>query len=138
MRIGNLEVDVPSSWDDLSLYTFVEGEGAGFRTNVVFQSRKVSPPYALEEGMARVLASTRESFKDVSIEIDEPKDVLPWPTKRLRYSVNDSVSKQRVCQIVYLCVVEGREWNIAFSSVEADLPKSLPHIERIIRSLNVA
>jgi hypothetical protein len=142
MRIGKLEIEVPEEWEDASLYTFVAptddlwatpGKGGSFRTNVVFQSRKVGPNEPLARCVERLMEGTQELFGAVKIEVCDGPQVAGVPSRRLVYSVSDEAG-QPVSQVIYLFVVQGLEWQAAFSLAAADKERWLPHFDQMVAS----
>jgi hypothetical protein len=145
MRIGDLDIDIPTSWEDHSLYSFVAPPAdvspsmsvkqAVFRTNVVMQRRPVADDTPLERCVEAAMAATARDFGQVKIELSDGPTVAGGPSKRLVYKVIDSVTNQPVAQVVYVCLVRATEWTLAFSTPALSLKESLPDLDAIVASI---
>ena len=142
MRVGDLEIDIPASWEDHSLYSFVAPpevaspkmtlKQAPFRKNVVLQRRPVAPETTIDDCVAHVTATTARDFGGgVKIEVDAG----PNGTKRLTYKLVDPATNQPVAQVVYVALIRGAEWQVAFSAPAAALKEVLPQFDAIVASV---
>lgn len=149
MRIGDLQIDIPATWEDHSLYSFVappedigpalRAKQAPFRRNVVLQRRPVAPATTLDDCVAHVQQTTARDFGEgVKIDVQDGPRAPCGPTRRLTYRLIDPVTSQAVAQVVYVALVHQAEWQIAFSAPAASLPADLPRFDEIIRTLQAA
>jgi hypothetical protein len=149
MRIGDLEVEIPATWEDHSLYSFVAPpeivspektvKQAPFRKNVVLQRQAVAADATLPERAQAVLASTEREFgQQVKVEIQDGPAAAGVPTRRVVYKVVDPVTSQPVAQVVYVMLYEGSEWQIAFSTPALSLKQALPEFDAIVASIRPA
>lgn len=145
MRIGDLDIDIPATWEDHSLYSFVAPpedasptmtvKQAPFRKNVVLQRRPVGETATIDDCVAHVRATTARDFGgDVKIEEADG----PNGTKRLVYRLIDPVTSQAVAQVVYVALIRSAEWQVAFSAPAAALKAAQAEFDRIVASIRPA
>lgn len=148
-RIGDIDLELPAGWEDHSLYSFVAPaeqavatmrakQAPTFRKNVVLQRRVVGSGATLDDCVKRARDSTARDFGAVSVEIDDGPSAAGTPTKRLVYKVVDQVTHQPVAQVVYVALLRGTEWQIAFSVPAMAVDDAVPAFEAVVRSIRVA
>jgi hypothetical protein len=149
MRIGDLHIDIPATWEDHSLYSFVappedagpqlRAKQAPFRRNVVLQRRPVAPETTLADCVLHVQQTTARDFgAGVKIDVEDGPPAAGGPTRRLTYRLIDPVTTQAVAQVVYVALVKQTEWQIAFSAPAAGLKADVPRFDEIVRSIQAA
>ncbi len=145
MRFSNLRVDIPSDWTDGSLYTFIApSSGPGgvapvreFRSNVVFQSRKLEPNEGLEQCVERVKAHLLELYGQIALALDDGPRLASGPSRRISYTVSGQGAKD-IAQVVYVFTLADTEWQAAFSAVARNLKESLPQWDAMVASVKVS
>jgi hypothetical protein len=148
MRVGPLDIDLPETWEDRSLYTYVAPvtdvspslavRQSTFQTNVVFQQRRLEEGETLDDCVERARQNTDEMFGGPKISIADGPMASGIPFKRLTYSVIDGVTNQPVAQVLYVGCIGPREWQVAFSVAAIQLDQQLPAFDRIIASARLA
>jgi len=145
MRFSNLRVDIPSDWTDGSLYTFIaphSGNGGvvpirEFRSNVVFQSRKLEPGEGLEQCVDRVKAHLAELYGELALTAEDGPRLVSGPSRRLSYTVSGKGAKD-IAQVIYVFTLGDTEWQAAFSIGARDLKESLPKWDAMVASVQLA
>ena len=146
MHIGDLTIDIPGTWLDASLYSFVApAEAAGpslavkqvqFRKNVVLQRRPVTPDTTLEQCVDRLVKQTeRDLGGGIKIDLEDGPQAGVGVTRRITYRLVDPVTNQPVAQVLYLALVAGWEWQIAFSAPAVGLKEAMPEFDKIVASI---
>jgi hypothetical protein len=146
MHIGDLTIDIPGTWLDASLYSFVApAEAAGpslavkqvqFRKNVVLQRRPVTPESTLEILVDRLVKQTeRDLGGGIKIDVEDGPATPVSPTRKITYRLVDPVTNQPVAQVLYLALVDGWEWQIAFSAPAAGHKEAVLEFDKIVASI---
>lgn len=149
MRVGDLDIDIPASWEDHSLYSFVAPpevaspklalKQAPFRKNVVLQRRPLPDEATLLDCVAHVQQTTARDFGEgVQVTVEDGPVCPGGPTKRLTYKLVDPATSQPVVQVVYVARIRGAEWQIAFSAQAASLRDVLPQFDAVVASIRAA
>lgn len=147
MRVGDLDMDIPSEWEDHSLYTYlapVEDISPAlrvgkteFRANVVIQPQPLDGD-TLDDRVRLALENTQKTFGDVEVEVTDGPQNEQLQCRRLVYTVVDGVTNQPVSQLLYICVVGEVEWQIAFSVPAISMRARLPEFDRMVASIRRA
>lgn len=140
-RVGDLELPLPDDWEDRSLYSFVappaktvpmRATHSTFRKNVVLQKRKLPGEATLDTCVEELVELTREGHGDLAVDVrDGPRnDTLT--SKCVSYRLVDPVTNQPVAQLIYVCLVDGAEWQMAVSVPAFELDEARRQFDAIL------
>ncbi len=149
MRIGDLEVDIPSAWEDHSLYSFVAPpevvspektvKQAPFRKNLVMQRHAVPEDATLDDRVQGVVKATERDFgQAVKVDVEDGPLAAGSKTRRVVYKVVDPVTNQPVAQVLYVLLHGGFEWQIAFSTPALTLKAAQAEFDAVVASIRPA
>lgn len=146
MRLGDLEVPIPDDWEDRSLYTFIappektvplRATKSTFRSNVVLQKRRLGHDETLESCTEAIVAQTKAGYGDVEVAVEAGPAAPRVSSNRVSYRLVDPVTHQPVAQLVYVCLVDRAEWQIAVSVPAMDLAAATRRFDEIVEKIRV-
>ena len=147
MQLGKIAIDLPSDWDDRSLYTFVappqnagpqmRARASPFRKNVVLQRRELSAEETIDSCVDALVERTVETFGELNIDVAAGPTTEHMQSKRVAYSIFDDVTQSAVAQVVYLCLIGHDEWQVAFSLPAVDLKAEIEGLDAMVATLRL-
>jgi hypothetical protein len=150
VKLGALEIGIPESWEDRSLYTFiapaakaslgatVKGGQSEFRTNVVIAPSPLAEGDDLAACAKKATDRAKKDFgANLEVTVEEGPRASGRETKRLRWRVVDPRGGAPIQQIQYILTARDRQWTITFSTLAVEARAQLSDLDEYVRSVRV-
>lgn len=148
MNLGQLSMDIPSDWEDRSMYTFIAprqsaamgpiAQDDGFRTNVVVRVGPRGQASSLAELTRRAAEEAKTMFGAVTVDETPGPTVGGVETRRLRYRIVEPGGTLPIAQYQYLLVLEKTERTITFTTAAVHAKALEVNFDEMVRSIRLS
>ena len=147
MTLGRLDIDIPESWEDRSMYTFIAPRAKadkglvpaddGFRTSMC-----VTPgPAGVARDLADIVADAKEharmSFGVVQVSEESGPAIAGSDSVRIGYRIIEPGGALPLAQFQYLTVVDETEWTFTFTTAAVNAKAVRREMEEMIRTVRI-
>ena len=147
LSLGRMQIDIPDSWEDRSMYTFIAprakagvgpvAQDDGFRTNVVVTVGPRGKARGLDIATQAAITEVRSNFGEVAIEQAEGPAIDGQQSRRLTYRVIEPGGSLPILQVQYVTILDDSERFFTFTTAAIHAKSMIPEIERMIRSVRL-
>lgn len=147
MYLETMQLEVPASWEDRSMYTFIAprmsaglgpvAQDDGFRTNLVVNVGPRGGATSLADSARAAVSRVRESFGPLPIEEDAGPAIGGEPSRCLRYRIVEPGGTLPIAQVLFVSVVDRTERIFTFTTAAVHSKSLMREMEQMVGSVRL-